>query len=40
MADEEFDAVVIGAGIAGLYSIYRLREIGLSVKADEKGDGS
>ncbi|HAQ23037.1 MAG TPA: cyclohexanone monooxygenase [Acidimicrobiaceae bacterium] len=39
MADEEFDAVVIGAGIAGLYSIYRLREIGLSVKAYEKGDG-
>ena len=39
MEDEEFDVVVIGAGIAGLYSIYRMREIGLSVKAYEKGDG-
>ena len=39
MEHEEFDVVVIGAGIAGLYSIYRLREIGLSVKAYEKGDG-
>lgn len=39
MANKEFDAVVIGAGIAGLYAIYRLREIGLSVKAYEKGEG-
>ena len=25
----EFDAVVIGAGVAGLYQLYRLRELGL-----------
>ena len=39
MSHHELDAIVIGAGIAGLYTIYRLREIGLSVKAFEKGDG-
>ena len=26
----EFDAIVIGAGVAGLYQLYRLRELGLS----------
>ena len=25
---EEFDAIVIGAGISGLYQLYRLREVG------------
>ena len=39
MSHHELDAIVIGAGIAGLYTIYRLREIGRSVKAFEKGDG-
>ena len=29
----EIDAVVIGAGVAGLYQIYQLREQGLNVKA-------
>ena len=29
----EYDAVVIGAGIAGLYQLYRLREMGLRVCA-------
>jgi len=33
----EFDAVVIGAGVAGLYQLYRLREIGLRVRAFETG---
>jgi cation diffusion facilitator CzcD-associated flavoprotein CzcO len=28
---EHFDAIVIGAGIAGLYQLYRLRKLGLSV---------
>jgi cation diffusion facilitator CzcD-associated flavoprotein CzcO len=32
---ERLDAVVIGAGIAGLYALYRLRELGLAVKAVE-----
>lgn len=35
----EIDAVVIGAGFAGLYAVYRLREMGLSLRAFEKGSG-
>jgi len=35
----EFDAVVVGAGFAGLYMLYRLRELGISVRAYEMGDG-
>jgi len=26
---EQFDAIVIGAGVSGLYQLYRLRELGL-----------
>jgi len=33
----QVDAVVIGAGIAGLYQVYRLRELGFTVKAFEAG---
>ncbi|CAF4832515.1 unnamed protein product [Rotaria sp. Silwood1] len=33
------DAVVIGAGFAGLYMLYRLREQGFSAKILETGDG-
>jgi acetone monooxygenase (methyl acetate-forming) len=33
------DAVVIGAGFAGLYALYRLRGMGLSVCAVEAGSG-
>ena len=36
---EEFDAIVIGAGVAGLYQIYKLRELGLSVRGLEDGGG-
>ena len=36
----DFDAVVVGAGFAGLYALYRLRdEMGLSVRVYETGDG-
>ncbi|GIS65734.1 MAG: hypothetical protein CM1200mP4_0820 [Rhodospirillaceae bacterium] len=35
-----FDAVVIGAGFAGLYALYKLRKMGLSVKVFEAGMGS
>jgi cation diffusion facilitator CzcD-associated flavoprotein CzcO len=36
---EQFDAVVVGAGFSGLYMLYRLRQIGLSVKVfDSAGD--
>lgn len=33
----EYDAVVIGAGIAGMYQLYRLREQGLNVRVIEAG---
>ncbi len=29
---EQFDAVVVGAGFSGLYMLYQLRQLGLSVK--------
>lgn len=34
-----FDVVVIGAGFAGLYALYSLREKGYSVRVFEAGDG-
>jgi cyclohexanone monooxygenase len=34
----DFDAVVVGAGFAGMYALYRLRESGLTVTAFETGD--
>jgi len=34
---EQFDAIVIGAGVAGLYQLYCLRELGLSVRCFEDG---
>src|ERR1700742_3991081 len=36
---EPLDAVVIGAGFAGLYMVHRLREQGFSVHGFERGDG-
>ena len=36
-ARPEFDAVVIGAGVAGLYQLYMLRELGLRVRTFETG---
>jgi cyclohexanone monooxygenase len=38
MAEETVDAVVVGAGLAGLYMIHRLRQLGLSTKVFEAGD--
>jgi cyclohexanone monooxygenase len=34
-----YDAVVVGAGFAGMYMLYRLREQGLSVRVFETGGG-
>ena len=31
-----FDAVIVGTGIAGMYMLYRLRELGLSTRVIEK----
>src|SRR5215208_4528313 len=35
----DFDAVVIGAGVSGLYQLYKLRELGLNVRVFEAGTG-
>ena len=34
-----YDAIIIGAGISGLYQLYRLRELGLRVRVLEAGTG-
>src|ERR1700722_1977929 len=34
-----YDAIIIGAGYAGMYAVKRLRDIGFSVRALEMGDG-
>jgi cation diffusion facilitator CzcD-associated flavoprotein CzcO len=36
---EEYDAIVIGAGVAGIYQLYRLRAQGLSVRLFEEAEG-
>ncbi len=35
----DFDAIVIGAGMSGMYQLYRLREQGLRVRVLEAGSG-
>ncbi|HJO60336.1 MAG TPA: NAD(P)-binding protein, partial [SAR202 cluster bacterium] len=35
----DYDAIVIGAGISGLYQLYKLRELGLKVRVFETGTG-
>ena len=35
----EFDAIVIGAGVSGLYQLYKLRELGLKVRVFETATG-
>jgi cyclohexanone monooxygenase len=37
MAEREYDAIVVGAGFAGLYMLYKLRELGLSALVIEAG---
>jgi len=36
---QKLDALVIGAGFAGLYQLHRMRELGLKVRAFETGSG-
>ena len=38
-AGTNFDVIVVGAGFAGLYLLHRLRQMGLSVRVYEAGDG-
>lgn len=35
----DVDALVIGAGFSGLYTVYKLRELGFTLRAFEQGDG-
>jgi cation diffusion facilitator CzcD-associated flavoprotein CzcO len=34
-----FDAIIIGAGVSGLYQLYKLRELGMKVRVFEAGAG-
>lgn len=36
---EQFDAIVIGAGVTGLYALYRLRQLGFSARAIDEASG-
>jgi cyclohexanone monooxygenase len=36
---QQFDAVIVGAGFAGMYMLHRLRKLGLSARVIETGDG-
>ena len=36
---EKFDAIVIGSGVTGLYALYRMRQLGLSVRAFDDASG-
>src|SRR5919198_5417664 len=36
---EQYDVIIIGAGVTGLYALYRLRERGLAVRVYEAGGG-
>src|SRR5262245_27846544 len=36
-SDLDYDAIIIGAGLSGMYQLYRLRELGLRVRVFETG---
>ena len=36
---QQYDAIIIGAGMSGMYQLYRLRELGMTVKVLEAGTG-
>src|SRR5271170_2429860 len=38
-AVEQYDAVIIGAGVTGLYALHHMRELGLSVRLYDDGSG-
>ena len=39
MGETRLDALVVGAGFSGLFAVHRLHELGLSVRAVERGEG-
>ena len=36
-ADPDFDVLIVGAGMSGMYQLYRMRELGLRVRVFEAG---
>lgn len=36
---EQYDVIIVGAGLTGLYQLYRIRQLGLSVRVFEDGGG-
>ncbi|MCS6926656.1 MAG: NAD(P)/FAD-dependent oxidoreductase, partial [Candidatus Binatia bacterium] len=36
---EYYDVIIIGAGVTGLYQLYRIRQLGLTVRVYEEGGG-
>ena len=34
-----YDALIVGAGFAGMYMLYQLRSLGFTAKVIEAGDG-
>ncbi|MSQ28206.1 MAG: NAD(P)/FAD-dependent oxidoreductase [Dehalococcoidia bacterium] len=37
--EADFDVIVVGGGLGGLYTLYRMRELGLTARAFEAGSG-
>ena len=35
----EYDVLVIGCGLSGIYTLYRMQQLGLKVKALDAGSG-
>jgi len=38
VADKDFDAIIVGAGFAGLYMLHKLRGLGMTAHVFEAGD--
>ena len=36
---DRFDVIIIGAGMSGMYQLYQLRKLGMSVRVFERGTG-
>lgn len=39
MAEETYDAVIVGAGFGGIYQLYRLRKLGLKCLVIDQAGG-
>src|SRR4051812_39373859 len=37
--ERSMDVLIVGAGFAGMYTLYKLRNLGFSAKVVERGDG-